>query len=90
MTVLSKAKALRKQSTPMEIKLWNHLRARRLLGIKFRRQCQVGSFIVDFISIEKKLIIEIDGSQHNEDKQMEYDKRRTEFLNSQGYHVLRF
>ncbi len=90
MTALANAKILRKQSTPMEIKLWNRLRSRRFMGLKFRRQCPLGSYIVDFICIEKKLIIEIDGGQHNEPENQIYDKRRTEFLNQSGYNVLRY
>ena len=90
MTSLANAKKLRQRSTPMEIKLWEQLRSRRFKGLKFRRQCPVGSYIVDFICIEKKLIIEIDGGQHNENKQQDYDKHRTEFLNSLGYNVIRF
>ena len=90
MTSLAYAKILRKKNTPMEIKIWNRLRSRRLMGLKFRRQCPLGSYIVDFVCIEKKLIIEIDGGQHNEEKQEEYDKRRTNFLNDLGYDVLRF
>jgi len=90
MTSLANAKILRAQSTPMEITLWNRLRSRRFMGLKFRRQCPLGSYIVDFICIEKMLIIELDGGQHNEDKQQNYDKRRTEFLNGLGYNVLRF
>lgn len=90
MTSLANAKILRRQSTPMEIKLWSRLRSRRFMGLKFRRQCPLGSYIVDFICIEKMLIIEIDGGQHNENKQQDYDKRRTEFLKGLSYHVLRF
>jgi len=90
MTSLTYTKKLRQHSTPMETKLWHYLRSRHFLGLKFRRQCPLGPYIVDFICIEKKLIIEIDGGQHNENKQQDYDKRRTEFLNSLGYQVLRF
>ena len=91
MTSLDNAKLLRKQSTPTEIKLWTRLRSRRFMGLKFRRQCSVGaSYIVDFICIEKMLIIEIDGGQHNEGRQQDYDKCRTKFLNDLGYNVLRF
>ncbi|HVE44404.1 MAG TPA: DUF559 domain-containing protein [Gammaproteobacteria bacterium] len=90
MTLLINAKALRKNSTPGEIRLWSRLRSRRFMGLKFRRQCPLGSYIVDFICIEKKLIIEIDGGQHNEDIQRAYDKRRTEFLNGLGFNVIRF
>ena len=60
------------------------------MGLKFRRQSPMGSYIVDFICIEKKLIIEIDEGQHNEHEQQNYDNRRTEFLKSMDYNVLRF
>ena len=90
MTLLANAKRLRKKSTPGEIKLWSRLRSRRFMGLKFRRQCPLGLYVVDFVCIEKKLIIELDGGQHNEDTQQEYDKRRTEFLNSLGFNVIRF
>ena len=71
-----------------EQKLWHHLRGKRLNGIKFRRQQTIGGYIVDFVSMEHRLIIELDGGQHSE--QIEYDERRTAFLNAQGYRVLRF
>ena len=90
MTLLANAKKLRKKSTPCEIKLWSRLRSCRFMGLKFRRQCPLGPYIVDFVCIEKKLIIELDGGQHNEDKQQDYDKRRTEFLNGLGFNVIRF
>ena len=90
MTLLANAKMLRKNSTNGEIKLWSRLRSRRFMGLKFRRQCPLGSYIVDFVCIEKKLIIELDGGQHNEDTQQDYDKRRTEFLNGLGFNVIRF
>lgn len=90
MTLLANAKILRKNNTPGEIKLWGRLRSRRFMGLKFRRQCPLGPYIVDFVCIEKKLIIELDGGQHNEDKQQEYDKCRTEFLNGLGFNVIRF
>ena len=57
-------------------------------GIKFRRQQTIGGYIVDFISMEKKLIIELDGGQHAE--QADYDAARTAYLESEGYRVLRF
>lgn len=90
MELLDKAKSLRKNSTCMEIKIWNSLRSRRFQGFKFRRQSPFGNYIVDFVCIEKKLIIEIDGGQHNEWRQNEYDNRRTDYLNNLGYEVLRF
>ena len=65
-------------------------RVRRFKGFKFRRQCTFGHYIVDFVCIEKKLIIDIDGGQHNDCKQNDYDNRRTHYLNHLGYEVLRF
>ena len=82
------AKTLRKQSTPTEIKLWERLRAKRFYGLKFRRQYPLGAYIVDFICIERKLIIEIDGGQHNEHQ--DYDAQRTAALRKLGYDVIRF
>jgi len=90
MKALTNAKRLRKQSTPMEIKLWQMLRSRRFENLKFRRQCPIGSYIVDFICIEKKLIIEIDGGQHSEPDERAYDEKRTAYLNHLGYKVVRF
>lgn len=85
---IENVKKLRKNSTPMEIKLWHYLRSHRFMDLKFRRQHALGKYIVDFICIEKKLIIEIDGGQHN--TQQEYDEIRTKFLNHLGYKVIRF
>ncbi len=72
----------------MEIKLWHQLKSRRFSNLKFRRQCPLGPYIVDFVSIEKKLVIEVDGGHHS--LQREYDEIRTQFLNSLGYQVMRF
>ena len=82
------AKNLRKQSTDAEALLWKRLRARRLEGIKFRRQQSIEDFIVDFVSFEKRIIIELDGGQHAEDK--EKDVQRDSFFAAYGYRVLRF
>lgn len=82
-----KARQLRKELTPAERKLWAVLRNDQL-GVSFRRQHAIGPYITDFCCIKKKLIIEVDGSQHLE--QIEYDNERTAFLESQGYRVLRF
>lgn len=78
---------LRKKSTPAERKLWSRIRDDQL-GVNFRRQHAVGNYIPDFVCIEKKLIIELDGSQHLE--QEEYDEERTKYLASLGYKVIRF
>lgn len=78
---------LRNKSTPQEIILWKYLR-RSNLGFKFERQHSIGPYIVDFYCPKKKLIIEIDGSQHLDNKW--YDKERTDYLINLGYQVLRF
>jgi very-short-patch-repair endonuclease len=90
MTALTNAKRLRKQSTPMENKIWHMLRSRHFEDLKFRRQCLIGNYIVDFICIEKKLIIEIDGGHDSDPEQQAYDEKRTAFLNQLGYKVVRF
>jgi very-short-patch-repair endonuclease len=82
------ARELRKALTPAEAKLWTHLRAGRLNGVKFRRQHAIGNYVPDFCAIKHRLIIELDGSQHLE--QGEYDKERTAFFEWKGYRVLRF
>jgi len=82
------ARGLRKELTPFEQKLWSRLRKRQLHGIRFRRQHALGEFIVDFCAIKEKLIIELDGGQHKE--QVEYDTDRTNYLEAQGYKVIRF
>jgi very-short-patch-repair endonuclease len=81
------ARILRKQPTPAEIKLWAYIRNYKL-GVKFRRQHAIGNYIPDFCCIKKKLIIELDGSQHLE--QAEYDEERTKYFESLGYKVIRF
>ena len=65
-------------------------RNHRYKNLAFKRQHPIGDYIVDFICLEKKLIIEIDGGQHNEPSNIKYDKIRTEFLESKGYKVIRF
>ena len=84
------AKNMRSNMTKEEVKLWNIVRAKKLLGYKFKRQVLIGEYIVDFLCEEKKLIIEIDGGQHNETNNIIYDKNRTIYLEQQGYKVLRF
>ncbi len=78
---------LRKELTPAERKLWARIRNDQL-GVNFRRQHAIGKYIPDFVCIKKKLIIELDGSQHLE--QEEYDGERTKFLESQGCKVIYF
>jgi very-short-patch-repair endonuclease len=82
-----RSRELRKNLTDCERKLWRELRLRQT-GNKFRRQFNIGPFIVDFCCPEKKVIVELDGGHHQ--NQMDYDANRTEWLESQGYCVLRF
>ena len=84
------ARNLRKNSTIQERRLWNLLKNRQFHNLKFKRKHPIGDYIVDFICKEAKVIIEIDGGQHNELENINYDKVRTEFLNSLGYKVVRF
>ena len=84
----SRAKQLHRKMSPAEVKLWKHLRAHRMGNTHFRNQHAIGNYIVDFCAPRKKLIIELDGSQHLEQKV--YDDERTRFLETRGYKVLRF
>lgn len=86
--MMRRAGELRKNQTEAEAKLWSRLRAHRVNGVQFRRQHAIGNYIVDFCSPRRKLIIEVDGSQHLE--QNEYDSERTRYMESKGYRVLRF
>ena len=82
------AKTLRKNPTNVEALLWQRLKARQLEGTKFRRQQPIEDFIVDFVSFEKRVIIELDGGQHVTDKDI--DRARDEFFEENGFTVLRF
>ena len=86
--MMHRAGILRRKQTEAEAKLWARLRAHRMSGVQFRRQQAIGNYIVDFCSPRRKLVIELDGSQHL--NQTEYDQKRTEDLESLGYRVLRF
>ena len=81
-------KSLRYSQTDAESKLWYQLRNRRFQNHKFRRQHILCDYIVDFICLQKKLVIELDGGQHAE--QNEYDSARTQKLEADGFQVLRF
>jgi very-short-patch-repair endonuclease len=83
------AKKLRRGMTEPERKLWWGLRGRQLEGFKFRRQVPLGPYVADFCCLEAKLIVEVDGGQHAEAKR-EHDEKRTAWLATQGYRVLRF
>lgn len=85
-----KAKEMRNKPTEAERMLWNVLSNKGMDGLKFRRQHIIGEYIVDFVCLEKRLVIEVDGSIHNVPEQMEHDKIRTEWLESKGFKVVRF
>ena len=87
--VAAKRRNLRNTLTPQEILLWSRLKG-KALGCKFRRQHSIGKYIVDFCCPERKLIVELDGSQHGEESAERYDRLRTEYLQKLGYSVLRF
>ena len=84
------AKQLRKNSTDAERALWRALRSRQLGGYKFRRQQPLGPFIVDFVCLESRLIVEVDGGQHDHTAQKVMDQARTDWLQMRGFRVLRF
>ena len=86
---LKKAKELRSDMTIFEQKLWFNLRAKRFMGLKFRRQAPIGNYIVDFVCKEKDLIIELDGSGHLEKGQTQHDEIRDKFLKEKGYKIIR-
>src|SRR3984957_7545900 len=83
----SRARTMRRAPTDAELRLWRRLRDRRLNGVKFRRQVPLGPYIVDFLCVGAKLIVEADGSQHAESFR---DNIRDTYLESQGWKVLRF
>jgi very-short-patch-repair endonuclease len=82
------AQKLRQQQTEAEHRLWQWLRSHRVNGVHFRRQHAIGAYVVDFCAPRKKIVIELDGSQHLD--QETYDQVRTEYLQAKGYRVLRF
>ena len=83
-----RARELRRNSTEAEKALWLRLRGRQLGGHYFRRQRPIGNYVVDFVCLERRLVIELDGGQHFESNG--YDLARTSNLNDSGYSVIRF
>jgi very-short-patch-repair endonuclease len=81
------ARVLRKNMTDAERKLWQSLRNRQVGGYKFRRQKPIGPYIVDFVCLEKKIIIEVDGGQHSSN--IDSDTLREDYLKKKGYKILR-
>lgn len=83
------ARKLRNTMTKAETVLWTALKNRAIDGWKFRRQHPIGPYIADFVCVEGKLIVEVDGATHADDREIEHDARRTKHLEREGYTVLR-
>jgi very-short-patch-repair endonuclease len=88
--LVKRARELRQKQTPAEEVMWELVRNRQLAGLKFRRQHQIGPYIVDFFCDELKLVVELDGEIHSEEAQAKKDQKRTAYLESLGFSVLRF
>lgn len=88
--LLTRAKEMRRSPTQAENKMWNFLRNRGVLGYKFKRQHPYGPYILDFVCLEKRLVVEVDGSQHADPLQEKGDAERNRFLSLEGFRILRF
>lgn len=84
------ARELRQRETQAEKRLWNALRGKRLNGLKFRRQHPYEHYVLDFFCVEQGLVIELDGSVHEQPEQAAYDEERAAFLHERGLRILRF
>jgi very-short-patch-repair endonuclease len=84
------ARRLRKTMTPQEVKLWVNLRSWRQRDFHFRRQSPRGGSIVDFVCMRHRLIVEVDGGQHNFDEHTRHDRMRDQSFERSGFKVLRF
>ena len=87
-TAIPRARRLRRDQTEAERRLWSRLRGHQVDGVQFRRQQPVGQYIVDFVAFSHRLIVELDGGQHAE--QEAYDDERIQWLEGQGFRVIRF
>ena len=86
---IRRARSLRRADIPAEDRLWTHLRGRRLQNFKFVRQAPIGPYIVDFLCRQARLIVEVDGATHSEDREIAYDRRRDAYLEAEGYRIIR-
>jgi very-short-patch-repair endonuclease len=84
----ARARTLRQNMTEAEMRIWRMLRAHRINGHKFRRQVPIGRYIADFVCHEARLVVEIDGGQH--DRSSPRETERNDFLQKEGYRILRF
>ena len=89
-TLRANAKRMRSEMTDAELKLWNAIRANRLMGLTFRRQLPIANYVVDFVCAECRVIVELDGTQHTDGNAVLKDQIRTQYLEAQGWQVLRF
>ncbi|MCH9807736.1 MAG: endonuclease domain-containing protein [Alphaproteobacteria bacterium] len=89
-TSRQRARELRLKASKAERLLWSRLRKRQVGGHRFRRQHPLGSYIVDFVCLEQKVVVEVDGDHHGEDQQKAHDERRDAWITAQGYRVVRF
>jgi very-short-patch-repair endonuclease len=87
---ISNAQRMRKDMTRGELRLWSELRKLKVLGFHVRKQVPIGMYIADFAIMKERLIIEVDGSHHQELKQIKHDKKRDAWLRSEGFRILRF
>ena len=85
--IFGRARQLHRNMTAPEARLWSRLRSHRMKDVHFRNQHAIGNYVVDFCAPRRKLVIELDGSQHLDQEQ--YDDERTVYLKSKGYRVLR-
>ena len=85
---ITRARELRRNSTDAESALWQELRNRQLCGYRFKRQHPIGNYIVDFVCLERRLVVELDGGQHLDS--VEYGVGRTAYLEDRGFCVVRF
>ncbi|MCC0805033.1 DUF559 domain-containing protein [Methylobacterium sp. W2] len=87
---MSRATALRRTQTSAEAKLWRALRGAQLNGFKFRRQHPIDRFVVDFICLKAKLVVEVDGATHGSPAVLRHDAARTRIIEMAGFQVIRF
>ena len=84
------ARKLRQEQTDAERLLWSRLRRKYVSRVKFRRQEPIGPYVVDFVSFEKRLVVEVDGGHHNDEAVRLKDEERTRWLAAEGFRLLRF
>ena len=86
----ARARELRKTMTPQEVKLWVHLRSWKPRGYHFRRQAPRDGYILDYVCLRERLIVELDGGQHNHDAHADRDRKRDKVFSICAFKVLRF